>query len=139
VVISLTVWIISSMRRISTTISFLTFSKFYSTICTWILVSKSTRRNSAHRWNNPNSKADYHLDLTPIGLWTKTAYNKNRLMWIWSINCIFILKEIELKTCQSVPITTDVSSNPDQGEVCIHCTLCDKVSDLQQVCGFLHQ
>jgi hypothetical protein len=40
---------------------------------------------------------------------------------------------------QSVPITTDVSSNPDQGEVYIHCTLCDKVSDLQQVCGFLHQ
>ena len=31
-----------AMRRISTTTSFLTFSKFYSTICTWILVSKST-------------------------------------------------------------------------------------------------
>jgi hypothetical protein len=31
-----------AMRRISTTTSFLTFSKFYSTIYTWLLVSKST-------------------------------------------------------------------------------------------------
>jgi hypothetical protein len=29
---------------------------------------------------NPNRKAAYHPDFTPIGLWTKAAYNKNRLM-----------------------------------------------------------
>jgi hypothetical protein len=28
----------------------------------------------------PNTKAAYHPDFTPIGLWTKAAYNKNRLM-----------------------------------------------------------
>ena len=31
---------------------------------------------SVSPWNNPNSKAAYHPDSTPIGLWTKAAYNK---------------------------------------------------------------
>jgi hypothetical protein len=45
-------------------------------------------------WINPNSKAAYHPDFTPIELWTKAAYNKEsaNVKLVYWVNKVLLIK-----------------------------------------------